>query len=241
MKRLLSLFALGWLLALCVQAEGPSPTPAAEPKSEFQFSRLLVMPFVRAPARESLWACPRCGRVLMACSIEEGAEATLTRILGEQLETYSGFAIVSQEELNQALEAIPEPGLTQARLRPDFPFTLAQQLKADAVLISTITCFRNRSGTAWASGKPAAAAFELELYSVADRRLVWTGSYEEEQQPLLANLLQAKTFFRRGAKWVTVDALARDGMLKALADFPGGAGSAAGSATGLQPVPQEQP
>ncbi|OGP56929.1 MAG: hypothetical protein A2V67_00165 [Deltaproteobacteria bacterium RBG_13_61_14] len=237
MKRARAMVALGLMLALGAKAEGPRLTPAAEPKPEFHFSRLLVMPFARAPARENLWACPRCGRVLMACPIEEGAEATLTRLLRDQLETYPGFEIVDQGELNMALQAIPEPELTRARLRPEFPFTLAQQLKADAVLIPTVTCFRNRSGQGWASAQPSAAAFELELHSVADRRVVWTGAYEEEQKPLLDDLLQAKTFFRRGAKWVTVDVLAREGMVKALASFA----SASGSATGLKPVATEKP
>jgi hypothetical protein len=152
-------------------------------------------------------------------------------LLMDQLQDSRGLELVSQEELNKVLKAIPEPDLTKARLDPNFPFVLAERLKADAVLIPAVSCFRERQGNALASGKPAAVAFELDLISAADHRVVWTGSYEEEQQPLLSNLLLAKTFFRRGAKWVTVDVLAKDGMAKATASFPSG--------PGLNPVPAQ--
>ena len=217
MKRLL----LG-LAALLVVAAGETPpeTSPPSPAPEFTFARLLVMPFSRAAVTGELWQCPRCGAILMSCAIEDGAEATLAGLLDDRLREFAGFAMVPQEEINRALAAIPEPERTQARLEPWFPVKLAQELKADAVLISTVSCFRQRSGTAWASGKPAAAAFELELVAVADRRMVWQGRYQEEQKPLSENLLEAGKFFRRGAKWVNVDVLARDGLAEALKDFP---------------------
>ena len=205
-------------------AEKEQPAPSGELQMQFRFSRLLVMPFVRATASENLWHCPQCGKVLRACSIDTGAEPTLMNLLMDRLAQYPGLSLVSQEEFNKALQAIPEPELTKTRLDPHFPLVMAERLKADAVLIPTVSCFRERQGNAVASGKPAAVAFDLDLVAVADHRVVWTGSYEEEQQPLLSNLLQAKTFFRRGAIWVTVDVLAKDGMAKAMSTFPGGAG-----------------
>lgn len=226
-RRLLQILVL--VPVLSVHAAAPQGRNRPAPEPPFHFSRLLVMPFTRAPARGEVWACPRCGRVLMACAVSEGAEAVLSRLLREELEKFAGLELVSQEELNQALRAIPEPELTQARQKPDFPFTLARQLQADAVLIPTVTCFRQRAGSAWASSRPSAVAFELELNSVAEQKVVWTGSYEEEQKPLLDDLFQAKTFFRRGAKWVTAEVLAREGMRRALADFPPAGGAAPGA------------
>jgi hypothetical protein len=227
MKRLipalLGVMLIGIAARLSAEKDHPA-TPAGGLQLQFHFSRLLVMPFVRASAVENLWKCPRCGNILLACPMDTGAEAALMDLLMDRVQSYRGFQLVPQEELNKALQAIPEPDLTQARLDPKFPFTLAERLQADAVLVPTVSCFRERQGNALASGKPAAVGFELDLLAVADRRLVWNGSYAEEQQPLLNNLLQAKTFFRRGAKWVTVDVLARDGMAKAMSTFPGAAG-----------------
>jgi hypothetical protein len=234
MKRLSFAFLAVMLIGIAgrLSAEtGKPPAPGQELQLQFRFSRLLVMPFARATAQESLWKCPRCGKILMSCAMDNGAEASLMNLLMDQVQNYPGLELVSQEALNKILKDIPEPDLTKARLDPNFPFVLAGRLQADAVLVPTVSCFRERSGNALASGKPAAVAFELDLIAVADHRVVWTGSYEEEQQPLLSNLLLAKTFFRRGAKWVTVDVLAKDGMAKAMADFPGG--------SGLNPVPTQ--
>ena len=231
MKRLAFILALTLAAAISPRpAEEEEPRPSlgagksAQPPPELRFSRLLVMPFARAPVRGDLWQCPRCGKILRGCPIDDGAEATLSNLLLDRFQNHPGFTLVSQEELNQAIQAIPEPELTQARLDPNFPIVLAERLKAEAALIPTVSCFRERLGNALASGRPAAVAFELDLVIVADRRVVWSGSYEEEQKALFENLLQARTFFRRGAKWVTVDVLATDGMAKTMAAFPGGAG-----------------
>ncbi len=63
--------------------------------------------------------------------------------------------------------------------------------------------------------------FENEnILDIDNHELIWTATYDETQQSLTENLLNALDFFKQGARWLTADEFARYGMQKILKRFP---------------------
>jgi hypothetical protein len=58
------------------------------------------------------------------------------------------------------------------------------------------------------------------LIDIENHELIWTATYDETQQSLTENLLNAVDFFKQGAKWLTADEFVEYGMKKILKTFP---------------------
>lgn len=72
--------------------------------------------------------------------------------------------------------------------------------------------FQERRGGNFAVEKPAGVGLHMHLIegSVVGRTFV----FDEDQQALSENILGIGKFFRRGAKWITVEKLAEEGINK---------------------------
>lgn len=70
--------------------------------------------------------------------------------------------------------------------------------------------FEERLGGDYGSEKPAGAGFHMHL--VDEGKVRRTFVFDENQEALTSNLFNIKKFFRRGARWVTVEQLAREGI-----------------------------
>lgn len=70
--------------------------------------------------------------------------------------------------------------------------------------------FQERRGGNFAIDKPAGVGFHIHIMegTVVGRTFV----FDEDQRPLSQDILHIGKFFRRGAKWVTVDKLAEEGI-----------------------------
>ncbi len=219
-RRLLAFFLCLVVFSLgCVKENADNLRSSGE--GAYEFRRLLVLPFER---REDM-VCRSCRQSVLVCKVEPDAESSLNKLLMDRLRDVPGLELVSQEEVNRAVLDIAEPERTGLQLAPDFAFQVAKKVEADAVMRNFVFCYRERVGHAAAASSPAAVSFHLHLYRVDTGEMVWMGKYEEEQAALSENLLKAPDFFRRGAKWVKVDVLAQDGMLRAMKDFPAPRGS----------------
>jgi hypothetical protein len=87
-------------------------------------------------------------------------------------------------------------------------------------MVCHIFRFEQRVGSSIGVEKPASVAFDLHLFRIKDGAQVWDGTFDETQKALFDNLLQAGTFFRGGAKWLTAEELAALGMDKLLKKLP---------------------
>lgn len=74
--------------------------------------------------------------------------------------------------------------------------------------------FEERKGSNIAVDKAASAGFHAHLYKGST--LVKTVVFDETQQPLSENVFRLGTFLKRGAKWITVDELAQEGVEKVI-------------------------
>lgn len=97
---------------------------------------------------------------------------------------------------------------------------VADETGADAVLFGTVYRFQERVGTRFAAPQPASVSFDLALYSVAAGEVVWKGQFDETQEALTSNLLNAWMFWRAGPHWFSARELAGLGIEKLLATLP---------------------
>ncbi len=94
-----------------------------------------------------------------------------------------------------------------------------KSLGVDAVMIGVISEYTEREGSAIGVESPAAVTFSVEVLDTRDGHTLWETYFKETQKPLLENVYEIEKFFKRGAKWITSDELAKEGARKAVLDF----------------------
>lgn len=92
---------------------------------------------------------------------------------------------------------------------------VGKSLGADAVLVGQITEYRERKGGDYGAESPASVAFGIQLYDTDTKKLLWESYFSETQQALTDNVFEIKKFFKRGARWIPVDELAKEGAREA--------------------------
>ena len=79
------------------------------------------------------------------------------------------------------------------------------------MLVGVISEYRERKGGDYGVESPASVSFSVELLSTEDGRTLWESYFSETQKMLTENVFEIKKFFKRGAKWIRVDDLAKEG------------------------------
>jgi len=91
-------------------------------------------------------------------------------------------------------------------------------MAVDYLLVPFAFTWQERRGGEWGVEQPASVTFDLYLITVGDGS-VKRFHFEERQQALTENILDAGKFFQRAGKWVSARELARDGIRQALEDL----------------------
>jgi hypothetical protein len=205
------------LLPLFLVIHPASPELRAEEKPG-----LAIFPFyilrVEDPARGAF--CPVCKEVHRSSAILPDVPKTLTRELYGKMEALGPFRVLPLDKMEETLS----PGGNQKRFEASPVSTsvqLGRELNVDFVMVCILFRFEERVGSSLGVEKPASVAFDLHLYRVRDGQKVWDGDFDETQKALFDNLLQAGSFFRQGAKWLTAEQLAEGGMDGVLKKLPG--------------------
>ena len=97
---------------------------------------------------------------------------------------------------------------------------IGRELGVYAVVIGGVYRFEQRQGSALGVESPASAAFDAHLVTVADRKVSWSGRFDETQHSLSENALKISSFLKGGAQWVTVERWAEIGVDSILRTFP---------------------
>jgi hypothetical protein len=152
--------------------------------------------------------------------VGSGAQESLTRYMQASLEKRLGERMIPLGKTLKAYEGLVKDQTT------DSPRSLAvmlgRELKADHVIVGTVWRYRERTGTPRASSSPASVAFVVYIINSADGKRLWKRPYFETQKPLSENIFEARTFFKRGVRWLSVDELARYGVQEIVDQFPYG-------------------
>ena len=152
--------------------------------------------------------------------VGSGAEKNLTRFMQAALEERLGERIIPLEKTLKVYEALVKDQAT------DSPRSLAvmlgRGLEADHMIVGTVWRYRERIGTPRASASPASVAFVVYIINVADGRRLWKRAHFETQKPLSESILEVRTFFKRGVRWLSVNELARYGVQEIVDQLPYG-------------------
>jgi hypothetical protein len=216
---------VGMLLYGCV------PRPVAKQDQiilpETGRESIAVMPFLKGmygssvdQAIDRTLDCPLVELCFDTRDVRSGAEKDLTRCMQAALENRLGERMIPLAKTLNVYEGLAKDQTA------DSPRSLAvrlgRELKADHVIVGTVWRYRERTGTARASASPASVAFVVYIINVSDGKRLWKRAYFETQKPLSDSIFEARTFFKRGARWLSVDELARYGLDEIVEQFPYG-------------------
>jgi len=180
--------ALALLLAAAVGCATPFTSTLYEAPETGPVHKIAVLPLVDDPAAGGT-------------ATEYGAQIITARLVTALTEETTLEVIPPDQAMPAGGGGRPTP----AELKRDFG--------VDAVVTGSVHRYREREGSASGVTRPASVWFTVELRSISGK-LLWSGVYQEEQQPLSENLLTFDLAWQRGFRWVTAEDLAIYGTRK---------------------------
>lgn len=90
---------------------------------------------------------------------------------------------------------------------------------ADYVVVPMVIDWRERDGSEIGATKPASVDFVLYLIDVRTGSMVRNFHFDETQQSLVSNILDAKKFVSRNGRWLSAMELAQEGLKKGIAEL----------------------
>ena len=183
--------------------------------------RLAVIPFqaVISEDRSSTVRCPVCGSVNSSGSIVQGAEKIVEGLFADKLKEVKNTEMISPERAAGVYQRVSSDDLKQPLSR--IIQKAGSELQADVLAVGFVYRYRERVGYDYSSERPASVAFEIHLISVKDGSTLWRGIYDKTQKSLMEDVLQAPSFFKGGAKWVTARELTKIGIDDVFKTFSG--------------------
>lgn len=147
----------------------------------------------------------------------------LTQLNGMLLEhmAKTGRAYISPSMVRQCQELVNFEQRNESHQAAALRYWLkvGRCIPCDYLLVPQLMAWKQRDGGEWGVRQPASVVMHFYLLDVRNQGIAKTYYYDETQQPLSGNLLEAGTFFKRGAKWVTAERLANDGIAEAIQEL----------------------
>ena len=144
--------------------------------------------------------------------IMDGA-AYLDSVMVDELGDRTEFRLLTENQLDAILSGPWGGRLQQIR-------DIGQATGCGAVLEISLSKYRERVGSEMSVETPAAAAFSMKLIGVESGVVLWTTSFDESQKALFDDIFSFGKARKRGFKWLSVQALSRDGLSSRLQNFP---------------------
>jgi hypothetical protein len=199
--------------------QGQQPSPLKERVVPLQ--KVAVLPFLLVKPEQpgqrvakGLWEnfFFRTGEL----PARSGPEVTAS--FQRQLSALGRCELLSQDQAQAAVEGMDPMALLKDPI--GVAAQIGQELNLYAVVIGGVYRFEQRQGSALGAESPASAAFDAHLVRVADKKVLWSGRFDETQHSLSENALKIATFVKGGAQWVTVERWVELGAESMLRTFP---------------------
>ena len=162
--------------------------------------------------------CKICQLSFDPDDVVAGADSTLTRYFHKALRKRYEAQVIPYEKAQAHYDGLK---LDEQR---DTPLSVAKDVGeavgANLMVLGSVWRYKDLQGSSAGVKKPASVSFDVYLIDVESGNLLWMANFEETQISLTANLLDIKTFFSRGAKWLTANELARFGVKEVVDKFP---------------------
>jgi len=216
------IFPLLCLIILSMSACKAQRIVADVVPESFRMKRILILPFKNMSALRGenvSIRCALCGNVFTTGKVDEGAGDFLTEHLTSLLSKNTALQLVPPSQAQGVLSALL---FKEKKELPELDLLVAigRNLDADAVLLGRVYRFKERKGAKYSIESPASVAFDIDLVSVAEKRLIWNGNFDETQRSLSENLLKLGTFLKRKGQWITAESLSASGLEKVHQTFP---------------------
>lgn len=199
----------------------PARADEANPATPGLMKRVAVVSFEALSAAEgsgNTVFCPLCGVGSSSGKVQEGGAAAVEEIFLNRLSRLNGIEIIPAEKVQSVYKMISAE---------KFKEPLARNLKrvgddvgADFVAAGYVYRYVERIGYKYSSERPASVIFEIHLMNAADGSIIWRGFFDKTQKSLMEDVFQISSFFRGGAKWLTVRQLTEQGMDEVFRTFP---------------------
>jgi hypothetical protein len=98
----------------------------------------------------------------------------------------------------------------------------ASEFGATAVVLGVVSRYRNRSGEALGSSRPASVRFQLTLHQAPSGNPIWTARFDQTQPTVTENPLLARQYPGFGTRFLTAAELARWGAERVVSQLPAG-------------------
>lgn len=213
------------LLALCVALISACASQGPVVRSEgslVNLEKIAILPCENMTALHGSGTgvrSPITGRVFVTGPVTDRADQFLTAELVSHIQRINDLTIVPSRYAGDIQSNL------QAGVGRDWPprkllARTGQRLGADAIMVSHVYRFQERSGGGAASETPSSVAFDVYLIDCQRERVLWSAFYDYTQQALTENLGGIGNFFRRGGRWVRAEELATEAMEDIFKEFP---------------------
>ncbi len=190
-------------------------------QTDVHTNRIAVLSFQSLTAEENggnTVFCPICGIGSSSGKILEGAEKTVEEIFVDRLSKVKGIELIPSEKVQGVYKRISSEKLKGSFI--DNLKKVGKELGADYIATGFVFRYVERVGYKYSSEHPASVIFEIHLVKTSDGSVIWRGYFDKTQKSLMEDIFQIASFFRGGAKWVTVRQLTEQGMDDVLESFP---------------------
>ena len=147
-----------------------------------------------------------------AAVVEAGAQF-MDGVIAEELAVHENIRVLSKRQLTSLM---PEDANTRLGLIK----AVGTELKCGAVMIVSLSEYRQRVGGSFGADVPASAAFSMRLINANDGSVIWSGQFKEAQQSLMSDIMSFGKAQSRGFKWITVEELVRQGLSEKIKECP---------------------
>ncbi len=214
MKRAGAALLTAALLTMCA-CGGATIAPGAAPAG---VDAVLVLPFQdmsKVYDADAHVRCPLCGQVFQIGEVAEYGPDVLTDHLSRLLDARADLQTAPPAQARGIRSELLDAHGTEILDR--FLFVeIGRRTGADAVMAGYVYRFRERVGASYGVDAPASVAFDLHLIRSADAAIIWSGHFDETQQPLTDDLFKLESFLQRKGRWVSATEMAEAGLEKML-------------------------
>lgn len=210
--------ALGLLLDGYVP---PRATAQSQTGPGVGLKRIGVIPFFKGRCgryRGEILDCPLSQHYFNPERVSRRSDLILTGHVHQALQEQHPERVISLEMATEAYERISKDEVKDT-LRT-LAIKLGEAVEVNLMVAGTLWRYEERGGGAVGAFSPASVAFAIYVIEVPSGRRLWKGKFDETQRALFDNVLDTWAFFKKGAKWLSADELARYGVKEVLRKFP---------------------
>ncbi|MDD5476017.1 MAG: hypothetical protein PHU03_05840 [Syntrophales bacterium] len=197
-------------------------TTSTLPDGTVDFETIAIMPVQRILpeySNQKFVRCPLSGAFLRTCGTPvKDAESDIEELFIEGLKSMRKYVLIPPDRVEGVYKRVKSASFKES-LRDELR-TTGEELGADAIVAGYLFCYLERKGYTYAAEQPASAVFSFHLIRVRDGAVIWGATFDKTQGSLMGNILDIRTFFMGGGKWITVRELSAHGIKELLNSFP---------------------